>query len=174
MATLIIDTTHLLSAVNTNKVLIIIDGIAKEDANWSDNNTYSVNEGEHHIKVVQKIWGILPVYTGSSEIIVRLQKNETVKLKYKKGFLSYNLEIDSRFLKPSSTKIPVVIEENFNETQYLIEDDPNAYYTLTQIKTKLEKQEINLNTRIKVVGAKEDYAEVKQFPEINTQFNSFI
>ena len=155
-------------------MLIIIDGIAKEDAKWSDNNTYSVDEGEHHIKVVQKTWGILPVYSGSSEIIVRLQKNETVKLKYRRGFLNYNLEIDSRFLKPSSTKLPVVIEENNHETEYLIEDDPKTYYSLTQIKTKLEKQEIDLNTRIKEVGATGDYTEVKQFPEINTQFNSFI
>jgi hypothetical protein len=198
MATLIIDTTHLLSAVNINKAVIYIDGINREDAKWSEDNTYSVDEGEHHIKVTQKSMGFLPIYTGTAEIMVSLKKDETVTLKYRRSFLSYELEIISRFLKPAPTQ-PTAVEtktqpipqnpfENTStatqnivitpppipEKLFLIEGSSNPGYTLTQIKTKLESQEIDLNTRIKVAGTDADFAEIKIFPEINTQYNNFI
>ncbi len=198
MATIIIDTTHLLSAVNFNKAVIYINGIDREDAEWSEHNFYSVDEGEHHIKVTQKSLGFLPIYTGTAEIIVRLQKDEIVLLKYKSGFLSYELKIISRFLQSSSTKPPSIeiktqpIPSNpfentstanqnitipppsISEKLFLIEGDPTPGYSLTQIKTKLENQQIELNTRIKEAGTNVEYAEIKLFPEINTQYNNFI
>ncbi len=69
---------------------------------------------------------------------------------------------------------PAVNKEIRSEILYLIEGSPTPGYTLAQIKSKLESQEIDLNTRIKVAGTNADYAEIKIFPEINTQYNNFI
>jgi hypothetical protein len=69
---------------------------------------------------------------------------------------------------------PAVNNEVRSEILYLIEGSSNTGCTLAQIKTKLESQEIDLNTRIKVAGTDADFAEIKIFPEINTQYNNFI
>ena len=76
--------------------------------------------------------------------------------------------------KPGNQTSPAVNNAIRSEILYLIEDSSNLGYTLAQIKIKLENQEIDLNTRIKKAGTNGDFTEVKQFPEINTQFNNFI